>query len=69
MKDEILVPQRSSPEEIGNAFKTFINNIRKYGLPTEEDIIKFFSNKENKDACESFMFRHPQCPYGKYIPK
>ena len=58
---------QSSPEQIGLALKKF-SQIMKERTFTEDDIIEFFSNKENLDATESFVQRHPECPYSKYIP-
>lgn len=58
---------QSSPEEIGLAFKTLAKNLKKHPI-TEKDIIEFFSNKENVDATNSFVNRHPECPYATYIP-
>jgi hypothetical protein len=53
---------------VTNSISKFSKYIKEHPL-TAEDIIEFFSDKENKDACESFVRRHPETPYKKYIPK
>jgi len=69
MEEFLKFPRiQSTSEEIRTALKKFGENMKEYTF-TEEDIIEFFSDKENKDACKSFIRRHPECIYEKYIPK
>lgn len=62
----IQIRMQNSPKEIGLAFKRLGQQMKEHPL-TEDDIIKFFSDKENIDTTKSFVNRHPECPYKKYI--
>ena len=64
---------QSTPEEAGRGLKQFGKMLKDFNKLTHEEKARFwieaFSDPNNKDACDSFVKRHPECSMGVFIPK
>lgn len=62
-----------TPKETGEGLKAFSKILEDFIKLSDKEKFEyckqFFSDKNNRDACESFEMRHPESIFNKYIPK
>jgi hypothetical protein len=60
-------------QEMGIGIKKFGKILEDFNQLTNEEKARFwidvFSNIDNKEACEEFARRHPNCSLNAFIPK
>jgi len=70
---DIKTNTKATPQEMGAGFKELGKILEKFSLLSDEEkaqsLIDEFRNPENKDACEAFARRHPDCNLNAFIPK
>lgn len=73
MISDLTANIQRSPEETGKGIKDFKKMFDRFMSLSDAEKAEFwkeaFNNPENKDACESFVKRHPECSMGAFIPK
>jgi len=62
-----------SPEQMGAGMKEFGKQINEFNKLSDREKAEFwinaFRNTENKDMCEEFRNRHPECSLNAFIQK
>lgn len=63
----------SSPHVIGKSLREFCKTIESFNELSDEEKAHFwieaFRDPNNKDACEAFAMRHPDCNLNSFVPK
>ena len=63
----------NTPQEAGRGLRRFGKWLEDFSQLSDEVKAQFwidaFRNPENKDACEAFARRHPDCSMNAFIPK
>lgn len=67
------IPTQCSLEEAGIGLKQFGKMLERFNKLSDYEKAQFwidsFRNPENKEACEAFVMRHPDCNFNAFIPK